>query len=64
MPGLFRAISLKNDVLHIEIAKPNLLEFKLSEGKLLQELQEFAEARQLPIPARYRLTFPRESANL
>lgn len=63
-PDLFRAVSLKSGILHLEIFKKNLLQFKLIEGSLLRELQDFSTKRELPVPSRYRLTEPRDSDNL
>lgn len=56
-PSLFRAISLRRGVLHLEISKKNQLELRLIEGKLLEELGVFAKERNLPLPTRIRLTF-------
>jgi hypothetical protein len=56
-PSLFRALSIKNQVLHLEVSKANQLDLKLIEGKLLQELAAFAKAKNIPIPQRIRLTF-------
>jgi hypothetical protein len=60
-PNLFKAVSLKNGVLHLEISKSEQLNLKLIEGKLLAELNEYAKARNLPVPTRIRLTFLAQS---
>ena len=57
MPGLFTAVSYKNSILHLELPKSNLKQMKMQEGRLIDELNQFAAARQLPLIARIRLTF-------
>lgn len=59
-PGIFRAVSVSRGVLHLEIKKKNQLSLKMVEGKLLQELQQFAQEKYLPVPTRIRLTFLEE----
>ena len=59
-PGLFRAVSVRNDVLHLELSKANLLTFKMSEGQLLQALNAYAKQKGIPPISRLRLTFLEE----
>jgi len=56
-PGLFRAVSVRKSVLHVELNRSQAIPFKLVEGKLIEELNRFATTRQLPEIARVRLTF-------
>lgn len=56
-PGQFHAVSLRANVLHIELAEESILLFKQIEGKLLTELNMFAASRHLPEITRIRLTF-------
>jgi len=60
LPGLFRAVSVKNQVLHLETSKANILELKMQEGKLLHDLNTFAALKKLPPLLRIRLTFSRD----
>lgn len=57
-PNLFRAVSLKNGVLTLEVNLAHRLELTLVEQRLLSHLQEFATQRNLPVPTRFRLTNP------
>ena len=57
MPGLFKAISFSNGILHLEITKANLKKLKLKEGLLIADLNRFADERKLPQVARVRLTY-------
>ena len=59
-PNLFRAVSLANGVLHLEITKRNQLPLKMIEGKLLEDLQAFSTDQKLPTATRIRLTFQEE----
>lgn len=63
-PGLFKATSLVGETLKVTLPPENQIQFRLIEGKLLAELKAFAEARNLPIPTRTRLTVTRDSATL
>lgn len=58
-PNLFRAISLRNETLHLEVAASQQLAFRMVEGKLLQELANYATTHQLPTVKRIRLTIIR-----
>jgi hypothetical protein len=57
LPGLFRAVSFSNGILHLELSKSNLKALKMQEGRLLDELSRFATERQLPAITRLRLTY-------
>ena len=59
-PDLFRAISLKNSILHLETAYSQQLPIKLIEGKLLADLDGFVKTQNLPPVTRIRLTFSEE----
>ena len=56
-PGLFRAVSVRQACLHLELERGQAILFKMIEGKLLQELAEFAKHKNLPEIERVRLTF-------
>ncbi len=56
-PDLFKPISFKNGCLHVEIIPKNQLPFTMIQGKLIEELNGFAEGEQLPHIRRIRLTF-------
>lgn len=56
-PTLFKAVSARHSTLHLQLSKNRLLEFKMIEGKLLQELTEVAAQHHLTAPNRVRLTF-------
>ena len=56
-PSLFRAISTRNQYLHLELKKADCPKFKLIEGKLLEDLNGFAVANNLPQITRIRLTY-------
>lgn len=60
-PGLFKAISVRNGVLHIEIHKSKTLALKLVEGLMLAELNAFAATRHLTPITKIRLTFSEDS---
>jgi hypothetical protein len=60
-PGLFKAISLKNGILHLETDYAQQLEIKLIEGKLLDDLNRFADIKNLPPTSRIRLTFSEDA---
>ena len=62
--GLFRAVSVRNGVLHVCLHRSHSLSFKLIQGKLLQELNVFAASRNLPAIEKVRLTFEEDSAIL
>ena len=57
-PEMFHAVSLRQHVLHIELEQSRLLSFKQIEGKLLEDLNLFAERRRLPVVRRFKLTIP------
>ena len=57
LPDLFRAVSVKDQVLHLEIRKENILALKMQEGRLLQDLNTYANLKKLPNLSRIRLTF-------
>jgi hypothetical protein len=59
-PGLFRAISLKNGTMTLQVALPKRLSLTLVEGQLLSHLKTWATERNLPFPTRFRLTIPTE----
>ncbi|CAN5193304.1 hypothetical protein BH11PAT4_BH11PAT4_5800 [soil metagenome] len=59
-PGLFRAISLKNGVMTLQVDLQKRLNLTLIEGSLLAHLKSYATARNLPSPSRFRLTIPSE----
>ncbi len=56
-PGLFRAVSVRRSVLHLELEHSQALPFKLIEGKLIEDLNRFAEHRKVAGIERVRLTF-------
>lgn len=55
-PDLFHAISVRNEVMHLETPAQQVMKFKLIEGKLLKELQAYAQGKNLPVVTRIRLT--------
>lgn len=57
-PGLFRALTLKNGVMNIEVSLANRMQFTLIEAALLNHLKTFATEKKLPVPTRFRLTNP------
>ncbi len=59
-PGLFRAVSLKNEVMNLQVSHANRLKFTLIESRLLAHLKAFATAKNLPYPTCFRLTIPTE----
>lgn len=59
-PGLFKAVSLKNGCLHLEILKKDQLKLTMIQGKLINDLQTYAKAHNLPEINRIRLTFSTE----
>jgi hypothetical protein len=63
-PDQFHAVSLRKGTLHIEVPSSKLLAFKLIEGKLLQELNQFAATHNLQPITRIRLTINDESGTL
>jgi hypothetical protein len=63
-PNLFKATSLVGETLKVTILPKNQIPFRLIEGKLLAELQAFAEFRSLPFPTKTRLTVTRNSDTL
>lgn len=60
-PGLFKATAVVNDTLRITVAPEKQIDFRLIEGKLLEEIQAFATPRNLPVPTRIRLTIRADS---
>jgi hypothetical protein len=58
-PKMFRATSLVNGVLRVTVPLRNQAEFRLIEGKLLQQLRAFTTEKNLPIPSSTRLTIVR-----
>ena len=61
LPDTFRAVSFRNHILHIELSRAKTMAFKLVEGKLMNELNQYAETHKLPEVKRFRLTFQEES---
>jgi hypothetical protein len=57
LPGVFKAVSVRNAALHLELTKENLLAFKMVEGQLMHDLNQFASTKKLPGIKRIRLTF-------
>ena len=55
-PNQFKAISLREHVMHIQVSELKLLAFKHIQGKLQNELNLFAVSRQLPSVERFKLT--------
>ena len=55
-PGMFEAVSVKNDVLHLKLVKKNQLELLMVQGKLLEDLAAYCKAKNLRPIARIRLT--------
>lgn len=55
-PGEFRMVSMRGNVLHVEVPEVKLLAFKQIQGKLQQELNAFAAPRRLPAVLRFKLT--------
>jgi len=63
-PGKFKAISLRKGSLHIEVSSAQLLPFKLVEGQLLQQLNQFASTHNLQPITKIRLTINDVSATV
>jgi len=61
LPNVFRAVSFRNHILHIELSRAKTMTFKLVEGKLMLELNAYAKEHHLPEVSRFRLTFQEES---
>lgn len=59
-PGLFKAVSLKNGLMTLQVTHANRLKLTLVESKLLTHLKTFATEKNLPFPTRFRLTIPTE----
>ena len=55
-PDMFRAISLKQGRMHIEIPPAHLVSFKLIEGHLLTNLQIYGKKHGLPTITGFTLT--------
>jgi hypothetical protein len=55
-PGLFQAISVKNGILHLKVHPAKLIELKLIEGKVLEDLNLWLLTEKLPALKRIRLT--------
>jgi hypothetical protein len=56
-PEMFRAVSVRNSVLHLRLSKAKTLPFKMIEGLLMEQLNAFAAAKRLPLIRTIRLTF-------
>ena len=57
LPNLFRAVSVKNNILHLEIPRSQVLHLKMREGWLMDELNTFSLQKGLPLISHIRLTF-------
>lgn len=55
-PGLFTAISVKNGTLHLKVHPAKLIELKLIQGKLLEDLNSWLLTQKLPPLRQIRLT--------
>jgi hypothetical protein len=55
-PGLFRAVSVRGETLHLEVCDSKLLAFKQIQGTLVDSLRGYANARQFPLVTRVKLT--------
>lgn len=55
-PGLFEPVSVRNGCMHISILAKNKLPFMMIQGKLMQDINRFAEGEKLPQIDRFRLT--------
>ena len=60
-PGLFRAVSVKNNILHLVAKREDQMTIKMKEGWLLKELNSFAKEKKLTPVNRIRLTFESSS---
>lgn len=55
-PGLFKAISVKDKTLHLEIKAQDIINFKMIEGKLLTDLNTYTKNSSLDSIEQIRLT--------
>jgi hypothetical protein len=63
-PDWYRAISIKQGLLTLQVIPEHLLDTKLAEGTILHAVQEYCQSQNLPSPSRIRLTIARPSDNL
>ena len=56
-PGLFEAVSVRQGCLHVAVEPSKAIGFKLIEGKLLKEINQYAENQNLPLLTSFRLTY-------
>ena len=56
LPGLFTAISVRNNCLHLATERKNIMTIKLAQGKLIEQLNQFAEQQKLGKITKIRLT--------
>ena len=59
-PDLFHAVSVRNNILHIEIQPEKVLDFKMIEGKLLKGVNEYCTLKEYSQIERIRLTILRD----
>ena len=69
LPGLYQAISVRKNkagkhILFLSISKGNLKQFKLQEGTLFDEINNFCSSRKYPAIDRLQLTFIEDSDNI
>jgi hypothetical protein len=55
-PGLYRAVSVRKGIMHLEVSPAKIMEFKMIEGTLLKELQTWATKTGFGIVTGFRLT--------
>lgn len=55
-PGLFRAVSVKNNILHLELKMQDMMNFKMIEGKLLTDINTYSKSNSLGLIEQIRLT--------
>ncbi|MEI6478453.1 MAG: hypothetical protein WCO52_05710 [bacterium] len=56
-PGLYKAVSLKDGCLNLEIQRTDRLKLVMIQGKLIEDLKAYSTAQNLPPIDRIRLTF-------
>jgi hypothetical protein len=56
LPNIFTAVSVKNQVMHLEVPRTHLLAFKMQEGRILDELNQHATLQKVAPISRFRLT--------